>query len=192
MENEIWKDIEGYEGRYQVSNLGRVRSLDRYITKPHPRNGVPTKYFKRGTLMAKHIMRNGYIGLTIKVGGKPKNYMVHRLVAKAFVPGYFENADVNHKDCNRQNNRADNLEWMTRRDNLKYSNGDTASAIEQIHRSQRKPIIQMTMEGEFIREWPSIHSAHLALGLDSKSISGACHQNYGNKTCGGFRWKFKE
>ena len=189
---EIWKDIEGYEGLYQVSNLGRVRSLDRYYTKPHPRNGVPTKYFKHGTVIVCHVHRNGYVGVVLKVGGVKKNFMVHRLVAKAFVPGYFENADVNHKDCNRQNNHADNLEWTTRRDNLMYSNGNNASAMEKIHRSLRKPIIQMTIDGEFIREWPSIHSAHLALGLDSKSLSGACRQRYGTKTCGGYRWKFKE
>lgn len=110
--NEVWKDIEGYEGIYQVSNLGRVRSLDRYITKPHPRNGVLTKYFQRGTVVVCHVLRNGYVGIVLKVGGKQKNFMVHRLVAKAFVTGYFECADVNHKDCNRQNNHADNLEWM--------------------------------------------------------------------------------
>ena len=192
MENEIWKDIEGYEGIYQVSNFGRIRSLDRYITKPHPRNGVLTQYRKKGQIIATHPTRNGYINAVLKKDGKKENHRVHRLVAKAFVPGYFDGADVNHKDCNRQNNRADNLEWMTRRDNLKYSNGDTASAMEQIHRSQRKPIIQMTMDGEHIREWPSIHSAHLALRLDSKSLSGACYQKYGLKTCGGYRWKFKE
>ena len=189
---EIWKDIEGYEGFYQVSNFGRLRSVDRYYTKPHPRNGVPTKYFKHGTVIVCHVHRNGYVGVVLKVGGVKKNFMVHRLVAKAFVPGYFENADVNHKDCNRQNNHADNLEWTTRRDNLMYSNGNNDSAMEKIHRSLRKPIIQKTMDGEFIREWPSIHAAHLALGLDSKSISGACRQKYGMKTCGGYRWKFKE
>ena len=192
MENEIWKDIEGYEGMYQVSNLGRVRSLDRYYTKPHPRNGVPTKYFKRGSIITNHTLRNGYTNVMLKFEGGKKNFMVHRLVAKAFVPGYFEGADVNHKDSNRQNNHADNLEWMTRRDNLMYNNDKNASAMEQIHRSQRKPIIQMTMDGEYIREWPSIYAAHLALGLDSKSISGACRQRYGMKTCGGYRWKFKE
>ena len=192
MMEEIWKDIEGYEGIYQVSNLGRVRSLDRYYTKPHPRNGVPTKYFKRGSIITNHTLRNGYTNVMLKFEGGKKNFMVHRLVAKAFVPGYFEGADVNHKDCNRQNNHADNLEWMTRRDNLMYNNDKNASAMEQIHRSQRKPIIQMTMDGEYIREWPSIYAAHLALGLDSKSISGACRQRYGMKTCGGYCWKFKE
>ena len=192
MMEEIWKDIECYEGIYQVSNLGRVRSLDRYYTKPHPRNGVPTKYFKRGSIITNHTLRNGYTNVMLKFEGGKKNFMVHRLVAKAFVPGYFEGADVNHKDCNRQNNHADNLEWMSRRDNLMYNNDKNASAMEKIHRSQRKPIIQMTMDGDFIREWPSIHAAHLALGLDSNSLSGACHQHYGTKTCGGYRWKFKE
>ena len=189
---EIWKDIEGYEGIYQVSNLGRIRSLDRYYERPHPRNGVPTRYFKRGQIVVTHPGRNGYIGAVLKVGGVQKNFMVHRLVAKAFVPGYFEGADVNHKDCNRQNNQADNLEWMTRRDNLKYDNGQNESAMEQIHKSQRSPVIQLTMEGEFIREWPSIHAAHLALNIDSKSITGCCRGYYGNKSAGGFRWKYKD
>ena len=189
---EIWKDIEGYEGLYQVSNLGRVRSLDRYYEKPHPRNGVPTRYLKRGQIIISHPARNGYMGVVLKVNRVQKNFMVHRLVAKAFVSGYFEGADVNHKDCNRQNNQASNLEWMTRRDNLKYDNGVTESAMEQIHKSQRRPVIQMTMEGEFIREWPSIHAAHLALNIDSKSITGCCRGYYGNKSAGGYRWKFKE
>jgi hypothetical protein len=108
--NEVWKDIAGYEGIYQVSNLGRVRSLDRYYVKPHPRNGVPTMYFKKGQVIKTFKGRNGYIGTVLKYQRKQKNFMVHRLVAMAFVQGYFEGADVNHKDCNRQNNRADNLE----------------------------------------------------------------------------------
>lgn len=190
--NEVWKDIAGYEGIYQVSNLGRVRSLDRYYVKPHPRNGVPTMYFKKGQVIKTFKGRNGYIGTVLKYQRKQKNFMVHRLVALAFVQGYFEGADVNHKDCNRQNNRADNLEWVTRRENLLYDNGCNVTAMEQIHKSQRKPIIQMTLDGSFVREWPSIHSAHLTLGIDSKSISGSCYQHYGVKTAGGFRWKFKE
>ena len=187
MENEVWKDIEGYEGIYQVSNLGRLRSLDRYYTKPQPRNGVPTRYFKKGQIVKTFAGRNGYIGAVLKFERKQKNFMMHRLVAKAFVQGYFDGADVNHKDCDRANNRADNLEWVTRRDNLMY-----ADAMNKIHAKQRKPIVQMTMDGEYIREWPSIYAAHLALGLDGKSISGACRQRYGTKTCGGYRWKFKE
>ena len=189
---EIWKDIEGYEGIYQVSNLGRVRSLDRYYEKPHPRNGVPTRYLKRGQIIISHPSRNGYMGVVLKVNRVQKNFMVHRLVAKAFVPGYFEGADVNHKDCDRTNNRADNLEWVTRRENLMYHTPDNETPMEQIHKSQRSPVIQMTMEGEFIREWPSIHAAHLALNIDSKSITGCCRGYYGNKSAGGYRWKFKE
>ena len=192
MENEVWKDIEGYEGIYQVSSHGRVRSLDRTITKPHPRNGAPSAYFHRGRIIKQHEQKGGYLFVSLKDRPRKQIVNTHRLVAKAFVPGYFEGADVNHKDCNRKNNRADNLEWVTRRENLKYAYGDRASAIEQIHRSQRKPVIQMTMDGEFIKEWPSIYAAVVALHLDSKSIGGCCKGRYGTKSCGGFKWKFRD
>ena len=192
MMEEIWKDIEGYEGIYQVSNLGRVRSLDRYIIKPHPKNGVPTRYFQRGRVIVLYPCSNGYINIVLQAKGVYKHFMVHRLVAKAFVSGYFEGAEVNHKDFNRQNNRADNLEWLTHSDNQKYDNDVTASATERAHRDKRKPIIQMKMDGEFVREWPSIRSVHIALGHSKGNISGACHQRYGCKTCGGYRWRFKE
>ena len=190
--NEIWKDIEGYEGIYQVSNLGRVRSLDRYIIKPHSKTGKPVDYFKAGCVVTQTHLRNDYYGVCLKYNGTKKHCLVHRLVAKAFVPGYFEGADVNHKDCERTNNRADNLEWVTRRENLMYHTPDNETPMEQIHKGQRKPIIQMTLDGEFIKEWPSIHAAHIALGIDTKSINGCCHGRYGTKTAGGFRWKFKD
>ena len=189
---EIWKDIEGYEGIYQVSNLGRVRSLDRYITRPHPKTGVPMQYFQRGRDIKPAMQKGGYLFVGLKDKPRKQLVNVHRLVAKAFVPGYFEGADVNHKDCDRTNNRADNLEWVTRRENLMYHTPDNETPMEQIHKSQRSPVIQMTMEGEFIREWPSIHAAHLALNIDSKSITGCCRGYYGNKSAGGYRWKFKE
>ena len=192
MMEEIWKDIEGYEGLYQVSNLGRVRSLDRYVTRPHPKTGVPMQYFQRGRVIIQAAQKSGYLFVNLKDKPRKKIANVHRLVAKAFVPGYFKGADVNHKDCNRQNNRADNLEWMTRRENLMYHTTGNETPMEQIHRHQRKPIIQMTMDGEFIREWPSIHAAHIALHIDTKSINGCCHGRYGHKTAAGYRWRFKE
>ena len=192
MIEEIWKDIEGYEGIYQVSNLGRVRSLDRHIIKPHPKNGVPTKYFQRGRIIITHPGRNEYIKVMLKNEGTKKNFMVHRLVAKSFVSGYFEGADVNHKDCNRMNNQADNLEWVTRIENLMYHTPNNETPMEQIHKSQRKPVIQMTIDGDFIREWPSIHSVHKELRIDSKSIKGCCDGLSRYKHAGGFRWKYKE
>jgi hypothetical protein len=116
---------------------------------------------------------------------KCHNNLVHRLVAKAFVPGYQEGLDVNHKDCNRLNNIASNLEWMTRLENLMYSD-----VMDKIHKSQRKKVMQMTLSGEVLKIWPSINRAHLELGIDSKSITGCCRGYYGNKTAGGYRWQY--
>ena len=177
MMEEIWKDIEGYEGIYQVSNLGRVRSLDRYYTRPHPRNGVPTKYFKRGTEIVCHVHRNGYVEVMLKVGGVKKNFMVHRLVAKAFVPGYFEGADVNHKDCNRQNNHADNLEWMTIGDNLRYGfeNGKFSSSMKCVLVSasgERLAFRSMSEAGRYLGRSPGYISKCNLWGRDAVGNDG--------------------
>lgn len=188
--NEIWKDIEGYEGRYQVSNLGRVRSLDRWIEMPHPRNPKFTlQFFHKGKIISQHVHNNGYMHVMLHTEKKRKSHtkLVHRLVAKAFIPGYQEGLDVNHKDCNRLNNNASNLEWMTRRENLMY-----ADVMDKIHKNQRKKVIQMTLSGEVLKIWPSIHRAHLELGIDTKSITGCCRGYYGNKTAGGYRWRYAD
>ena len=105
MMEEIWKDIEGYEGDYQVSNLGRVRSLK--SMKP-----IILKQWTDG---------KGYKTVVIRKNGVAKGYSVHRLVARAFVEGFVEGLVVNHKDENPSNNKADNLEWCTYSYNIKYN-----------------------------------------------------------------------
>lgn len=102
LNNEIWKTIQGFAGRYQVSNLGRIRTK-RKVMKPFTNN-------------------NGYDCIKF-AGGAQKHFLVHRLVAEYFVqnPNPFEFTVVNHKDFNRRNNIAENLEWCTTRQNLKAS-----------------------------------------------------------------------
>lgn len=100
---EIWKDIEGYEGQYKISNTGRVFSV------------------KSGACKVLDKNNGGYLRVQLSHEGVLKRFFVHRLVAKAFVSGFFEGADVNHKDFNRQNNSADNLEWVTKSQNTKWS-----------------------------------------------------------------------
>lgn len=110
---EIWKDISGYEGKYQVSNIGRVKSLQRWSG---------TKYYNREQILKNHInKRNGYVYVYLTKNNKSKNVRLHRLVAKAFIPNPNDYDDINHKDCNRTNNNVDNLEWCTRSYNIKYS-----------------------------------------------------------------------
>jgi hypothetical protein len=102
---EQWRDIKGYEGLYQVSNLGRVKSMKRTTTK----GGI-----------LKHDIVTGYLRVSLCKNNIRKNYLIHRLVAENFI-GYRDSPmQINHKDFNRQNNRPENLEWVTRKENIKH------------------------------------------------------------------------
>ena len=107
MEKEVWKDIEGYKGLYQVSNLGRVKYLPKYNIK------------KEGIMS--YTLRSGYRNLILRKNGKRKSKQIHRLVAQAFIPNPKNKPFVNHKDFNRQNNTVDNLEWVTQKENVQWS-----------------------------------------------------------------------
>ena len=108
---EIWKNIKGYEGLYQVSNLGRVKSLER---KDNLGRKVNEKILKNRN--ATH----GYIAVILSKDSNKKTYRVHRLVAEAFIPNPNKYLEVNHKDENKSNNRIDNLEWCDRKYNCNY------------------------------------------------------------------------
>lgn len=109
---EKWKDIKGYEGLYQVSDLGRVRSLDR-----EDRLGR----FKLGKIKAPCDNGRGYLCVNLKKDSKQKNKSVHRLVAEAFLPNPDNLPEINHKDGNKANNQVSNLEWCTRSENAKHA-----------------------------------------------------------------------
>ena len=102
---EVIKEIKGFEGRYTISNLGIVRSL---LT---------------GKIMKPYITKFGYARVNLRIAHSRdyKSYFIHRLVASAFLDNKNNLAEVNHIDCNRLNNRVDNLEWMSKQDNIKYS-----------------------------------------------------------------------
>lgn len=100
---EVWEDVKGYEGYYQVSNIGRVKSLTRKYTKER---------------ILKHNIRNGYKAVILCVEGKPKNVSVHRLVATAFIDNSNNYPVINHIDGNRTNNEMCNLEWCTQSHNV--------------------------------------------------------------------------
>ena len=112
---EVWKDIEGYVGYYQISNFGNVKSLERKVN----RNGVVQNRKER--IMSKRPNSDGYYIAKLNLNKVSKSIPIHRLVAQAFVPNPSNLPEVNHKDFNRQNNSADNLEWCTHDDNVKYS-----------------------------------------------------------------------
>jgi len=131
---EIWKDIEGYEGLYQVSNLGNVKSIKNNIIKK------PSKLPK------------GYLQICLNKNGKLKYISIHRLVAQAFIPNPNNLPCVNHKDCNPQNNNINNLEWCTYKENNSYKNhrlkSNISSALFELRKNypNEKEIINKLQE----------------------------------------------
>lgn len=113
---EEWKAIKNYEGIYEVSNYGRVRSIDRYTT--FIRRGKVTRRFTRGKLCCTPMNNCGYLTVLLFEDGQGKGYSVHRLVAQAFLPDYSEELDVDHIDNKRNNNRIWNLQMLTHSANM--------------------------------------------------------------------------
>jgi len=109
---EIWKDVKGYEGIYKISNFGRVKSLDREVA---PSNRVP--YWRKGKICIQSKSNLGYMTVGFTVNNKKVNKYVHRLVAEAFIPNLENKPQVNHIDCNKENNLINNLEWCTNSEN---------------------------------------------------------------------------
>lgn len=113
MEKEIWRPIAELPEIAEVSNFGRVRTHDRYYERTGGKRRV------RGRELAQCITKYGYAEVAITVDRKHLRFRVHRLVAAAFVPGHFEGSVVDHLDCDKLNNRADNLEWVSVSENSK-------------------------------------------------------------------------
>lgn len=181
---EIWKDIPECEG-YQVSNFGRIRSVDRIVYAVN-RWGVVAPRRYKGRIISIHAYPNGYKSFVYRTADRTlNNILVHRLVAKAFVPGYFDGAVVNHKDENKGNNRAENLEWVTDHENRIYG-----TAQERQHRKLCKPVEQMSMDGKVIRTHPSIREAARFIDGDMKSIRECCKKDTMTHYYKGYRWRF--
>lgn len=178
---EVWKDIAGYEGLYEVSNLGRVRSLDRYV--PHRTFG---KKFCKGHVMATHINNAGYVTVNLCKHNRYTSYDIHRLVAIAFMENPEGLPEVNHIDENKQNNCIENLEWVTKQQNESHGTKRMRSS-EKIKRR----IVQYNTDGQIIKEWESPTDAELSI---SGKITGAIsHCAKGKtKTAYGYIWRYKE
>ena len=173
---EEWRDVKGYERCYQISSLGRVKSVERIVI----RNNIEIRVKERILKPVKD--KDGYVQARLYKNGIVKTIAIHRLVAIAFIDREDETFEVNHKDENKSNNTLDNLEWMSRIDNLRYGTGIARCAI-----SRRKPVIQMDLNGNAIKVWKSSREIERTIGFSNTNICKVCLGK--QKTAYGFRWK---
>lgn len=169
---EIWKNIQNYEGLYQISNLGRVKSF-RKSTK----YGCQNEFILNPT-----IANNGYAQVTLYNNAKRQKFLVHRLVANAFIPNPDNLPQINHKDENRLNNCANNLEWCT----AEYNNAYGTARIRGID-SRSKPIEQLTYDGKLIAVYRSARLASDILGIKKTTLTMAINKHH---QCNGYYWQY--
>ena len=164
--SEIWKPVVGYEGLYEISSYGNVRSLDRIVIK---RNGVNHPVF--GKMLSERIASTGYKMATIRdLNKQPKTYSVHRLVMEAFCGKRPVGKEVNHIDGNRLNNRLDNLEYVTHTENMKHAFENNLMNIT----ARSKKVLIYNETGTKIAEYYSAREAGRALGIDGSYIAKSC------------------
>ena len=184
---EEWRtavyDGEIYEGLYKVSNLGRILSLN------YRNTGKPD-------LMTPHKRKNGYLKVNLWKNRKRKTCLVHRLVAQTFLPNPENKPQVNHKDEDKTNNfvflnkygsvnkKKSNLEWSTPKENSNHG-----TRTERIAKAQSKPVLQLSLSGELIREWPSTAECGRN-GFDQSAVAKCCRGELPHYK--GFLWMYAE
>lgn len=186
---EIWRDIKGYEGLYQISNLGRIKSLDHYVKAKGN-----SKRLVKGCILNLNQTKWGYYIVCLFKNGVRNYYSVHRLVAMTFpdlvdwtedTKGKpFDEIVVNHKNQIKTDNRVDNLEWCT----VIYNN-NYGDRMIRANKNHSKPVLQFTKDMVFVAEYPSIKEATKQTGIYTGNITACCKGRL--KTTGGFIWKYK-
>lgn len=180
--NEIWKDINGYEGMYQISNLGNVKSLN---------------YRKTGKeqILKPGKNKDGYLQVVLCKNGEHKKYYVHRLVLQAFKGDIPEGYECNHLSEKKEDNRLDNLNLLTRKENNNWGSrteraGKAVSKALTNRNDLSKTVLQFDLEGNLINEFPSAREVERSLGFAEGAISKCCSGKY--KYAYGFIWKYTE
>lgn len=195
---EIWKDIKDYEGLYQVSNLGRIKSLGRYMKNHSKKQWIEEK------ILTPQLNQGGYMVVGLCKNGKRKVHRIHRIIAEAFIPNSENKPYINHINGIKTDNTITNLEWCTNSENVQHG-WDTGlhvvtDKLRQVGykhsklyfnpKKQRKKVIQYDLNNNFIKEWNSITEVNKELKINNTSIGQCCMGK--RKTAGDFIWKYKE
>lgn len=196
---EIWKNVAGYEGYYQVSNKGCVKRLARYVDR-HAYGIVHKKFYRERIL--KPVNRQGYQAVRLCKNCKAKTYQIHRLVAIAFIDNPLSKEQVNHKNGIRNDNRIENLEWVTNTENQRHSfrvlgrvSGRKGKPMSKAMREGLKKY-QSEHHGELCKKFRCIELNRVFVGTNqaikelgvSRHISDCCSGK--RETCGGYHWEY--
>ena len=195
MTEEIWKEIEGFDN-YKISNLGRVKNI------------------KFDRLVKPLLDNKGYIMVNLYKDGKMKRLSLHRLIAIAFIPNPDNKPCIDHINTDRSDNHIDNLRWVTQKENhnnplslmnhSKAAKGRTISEEQKKNQSEKmkgrykgnkwgsKKIIQLTLDGIFVREWDAIKDAAESFGVSSSAIWNCLNGKCQVKSIKGFKWEYKK
>lgn len=178
---EKWVDVEGYEGKYKVSNLGKVKTLDWRETG-------------REKLLKQTLKTQGYYTIWLRKDGLKKEFYVHRLVADAFIPKVEGKTFVNHKDCNKMNNSATNLEWCTNQENIAHAHLNhrykDKKGIPLIYREKRVKMLDRKTN-EIIKVFADVMDARRYIGDGDRNSSHIYSCLLGDrKTHKGYRWEW--
>lgn len=180
LENEIWKDIPNYEGLYQASNLGRIKSLERF------RKGANGSLVTvKEKILKPQIDGIDYYGVCLYKQSIKKTCKIHRLVWLAFNGPIPEGLQVNHINEIKADNRLENLNLMTAKENTNWG-----SRNERAAKKLSKVVLQFDLNDNFIKEYQSAHQVERELGFASQNISKCCKGKF--KTAYRYKWRYKE
>lgn len=189
-EGEVWKDIPDYEGWYQVSNFGRIKSVDRQFMLQRVCDNVPRIITRKACIIKACTKRGDYLTCHLKKNGTSKSVKFHQVVCKAFHPNPGELPEINHINEVKTDNRADNLEWCTRRYNATWGTVIERNRQKRINNPLlSRKVYQYDKEGKFISAYPSIKEAAKVVGAKETNIASVCN-NGKSSTAAGFIWSF--
>lgn len=185
---EIWKEVVGYDGLYEVSNQGRVRSVDRSIAI----KGGNVRLCK-GKILRPSENRYGYLCVILCKEGKGTNKKIHRLVAEAFIPNPNNKPCIDHINTIRTDNRIENLRWCTQKENC----NNPISIVRYNNTDKYKPVAQYSLDGELIAVYPSLIEAERQTGCKCCNIIFCCNGGYyrqgkwyTKEQDKGYKWKY--
>lgn len=171
---EVWQDIDGYEGFYRISNFGRIISLPRNGTRKTPR------------ILKRVSDKRGYEIVILSKNGIRKTYKTHRLVAQTFIPNPNNLPQINHKNEIKTDNNVYNLEWCDSLYNVNYG-----TRIEKVVDKRSKQVCMFDKDNNYIKTYKNGVEASKETGISKHHINSCCHKRYGRKTAGGYIWKYK-